>query len=212
MVSLSHKSGIVISTLVASLLTGCATNLQRGQEAGMTGDYRAMLENCQMAAKEKNPNPLAFKCIGDAQLKLGDRDAAEAAYLTYLDQKPDDTDLRSQLVEIYITDGRYQAAQKHAELILQFDPASYQANYYMGEIHRVNGLCDLSKQSYERALEINPNYYVAQTGLNKLQEVCPPEPEPEAPKPVKTQTPPKPKVKTEKVFKGGGKALDESQW
>ena len=205
MVKITRRSGIILSLAAAGLLAGCATNLQRGQEAGRAGDYQAMLQHCQMAAKEKNPNPQAFRCIGDAQMRLGNRGKAETAYLTYLDNIPDDTDVRLQLVEMYMESGRYPAAQTHVEKVLQFDPSSYRAHYLLGEIHRTNKLCASAEDAYERALEINPGYFQAKAGLEKVDEICPPV------KPPRTVVKP-PVVKKEKVFKGGGKALKESEW
>ncbi len=196
--------GIFVSLVAAGMLAGCATNLQLGEQAGRAGDYKKMLEHCRMAAKEANPDPQAQKCIGDAQAKLGNRTAAEAAYLTYLDSIPDDTDVRMTLVKMYFDDGRYNAAQTHVEKVLQFDPANYEAHYLLGEIHRTNALCDSAKASYYRALEIHPDYFAADAGLEKLEKVCKPEP-----KPKKVY---RPKVKKEKVFQGGGKALREGQW
>jgi len=198
--------GIFVSLVAAGMLAGCATNLQLGEQAGRAGDYKKMLEHCRMAAKETNPDPMAQKCIGDAQARLGNRAAAESAYLTYLDNVPDDTDVRMTLVKMYFDDGRYNAAQTHVEKVLQYDPAAYEAHYLLGEIHRTNALCDSARASYERALEINPDYFAAEAGLEKLEKICKPEP-----KPVKKKVY-TPKVKKQKVFQGGGGAIREGQW
>ncbi len=194
--------GIFVSLVAAGVLAGCATNLQLGEQAGRAGDYKKMLEHCQMAAKEANPDPLAQKCIGDAQVKLGNRTAAKNAYQTYLDGIPDDTNVRMTLAKMYFDDGNYNAAQTHAEKTLKFDPAAYEAHYLLGEIHRTNALCDSARSAYDRALEINPEYFAAKAGLEKLEKIC---------KPKKKQSSP-PKVKKEKVFQGGGAAIREGQW
>lgn len=203
MEKMTRRSGIAISLIATFLLAGCATNLQRGEEAGRIGDYRAMLQHCEMAAKEKNPDPTAFRCIGDAQMQLGNRSAAEAAYLTYLNSVPNDSGVRLGLAKIYMDSGRIQAAQTQVEQALQYDPTNYEAHYFLGEIHRTNKSCAPAQMAYDRALEINPDFYQAKAGLEKLDQICPKKPKP---------APVQPAVKKEKVFKGGGKALKEGEW
>ncbi|MBT8419501.1 MAG: hypothetical protein KJO08_01425, partial [Gammaproteobacteria bacterium] len=107
-------------------LTACVTtNIQLAQEQERAGNYQAMLTYCKQAAQEPNPDSWAFLCQGDANMRLGDRQAAETAYLTFLDRMPNDVDARLKLIDIYMSDGRFAAAQQHVEEVLKFDQASY---------------------------------------------------------------------------------------
>ncbi len=184
------------------MMTGCASNLQRGEKAGLSGDYSAMLEYCKMAAKESTPNPAAFRCIGDAYFHLGKRSKAIDSYLTYLKYVPNDNVVRMQLVRMYFEDGNYMATQVQAEKVLQVDPTNYEAYFYLGEINRINGLCNASRQAYERSLQLNPNYSLARTGLEKLETMD------KCKKKKKVYK----KIKRHKVFHGGGKALREGEF
>ena len=195
---------LAVAFLSAGLLAGCVSNLQRGLDAGRSGDYQTMLKACEMAAKESNADPEAFKCIGDAQMRLGNRSAAETAYLTYLDHVSDSVEVRLILANMYLADGRLAAAQKQAEEAVKYDPSAYEGYYYLGEIHRTNGACEASRSAYKRALEIYPNYDAAKAGLEKLDKVCPPK--------KKKKVRVRPRVKHEKILRGGGKALREGEW
>jgi len=193
-----------LALLAGFMLAGCApSNLQMGLDAERAGNYQAMLTHCRNAAEEPNPDPRALLCMGDAYMRLGDRRSAESTYLTYLERMPNDVDARMKVIDIYMDDGRHLAAQSQIEELLHYDPANYKAFFYLGEIHRLNNVCDAAVDAYHRSLDINPAYSPAIAGLEKVQrEVCPPEPAP----------PPRPRVKKEKVFQGGGKALPEGSW
>ena len=43
-----------------------------------------MRKHCYKASQQPNADPLAFKCLAEAQLNLGQRQEAEESYLTYL--------------------------------------------------------------------------------------------------------------------------------
>ncbi|RMD70127.1 MAG: hypothetical protein D6819_05090 [Gammaproteobacteria bacterium] len=187
-------------------LASCASNLQMGLDAGRAGNYQAMLTYCKAASEEPNPSPEVFECIGDAHLRLGHRKEAEQAYLTYLDLVPNDTRVRKKLIQLYMSDGRHQAAQPQVETLLQLDPGDPEGYYWMGEIHRLNGICKASVEAYKKALSIRPDYFAAKAGLEKVEkEVCGRETKPK-PKPKK------PRVIKEKTFRGGGAVIKEGQW
>ncbi len=192
-----YRSGLAITLVTAALVTGCATNLQRGEQAEAAGDYKMMLQHCQMATEEKNPPPLAFKCIGNAQVHLGNRSAARSAYVTYLSKIPDDVDARLTLAKLYIDQGSNEAAQSQLEKLLTFDSANYEAYYLLGEIYRVAVLCKNARASYARTLEIKPDYFAAKAGQERLEKACSS----------------KPKKRTERNDSSGrGIVLPEGRW
>ena len=100
------------------------------------------------------------------------KQAIEETYLTYLDQHPDDINTRLKLIAMYMH-GRYKAAQPQIEYLLSLDPDNYMGYYYLGEIYRMNNLCDASVKAYAQALVFNPNYLPARVGLEKMKkDIC----------------------------------------
>lgn len=207
------------------LITACAVNhLDEGLSAGKAGDYAEMQEQCLAATKLPNPDPEAFRCLGEAQLNLGQRQPAEASLLTYLTQVPDDKVVRFTVIHLYFNNGNYSAAQAHLDQVLNQQPENLDALYLLGELHRLSGRCDAALMAYDKALAININFQAAQVAKAKTQnEVCgfaetgnsvdaepEPEPEPEKPElPAPVKKKPNPQHKN---LKAGGTLLDESAW
>nr|HIL74387.1 tetratricopeptide repeat protein [Rhodospirillales bacterium] len=193
------------------ILTGCSVNhLGEGLTAGRNRDYTAMRKHCLKASQQPNSDPLAFKCLGEAQLNLGQRQMAEESFLTYLARIPNDLEVRFAIINLYFSMGRYSAAQGHLETILNIQPGHVEALFRLGESHRLTNNCDGALLAYDKALQINPGYgdaFVAKTKAEK--EICEIE---ENKVVIKPSPKPKPKVTTHKKFQAGGAAIDESDW
>jgi predicted Zn-dependent protease len=161
-------------------LAGCVTSpvnhLELAHDAERAGNFEVMVSHCRAAAQERDPDPWAFKCIGDGEMRAGNRQGAEVAYLSYLDKQPGDIAVRLKLVEIILAArglDRPADAKPHVEKVLSADPNNAQAYYYLGEINRLSGLCVPSMKAYKRAIEIDPGYREAKNGLQKTkQEIC----------------------------------------
>jgi tetratricopeptide (TPR) repeat protein len=198
-------------------ISGCAVNhLGEGLSAGRNKDYSEMLKHCSKASQQANADSLSFKCKGEAQLNLGQRQEAEESYLTYLGRVPNDLDARFAIINLYFSMGRYSAAQGHLETVLSIQPGHLQGLYFLGETHRLTNNCDAALLAYNKALQINPNYGVADIARSKAEEeICEPKEveldilplfEPEAiPRP-------KPKIIKKKKIQGGGAVLEEGDW
>lgn len=202
---------LVCTLMICIGIQGCAgkrlNHMDEANKAENSGRYADMLKHCQKVIEEAYPPPQAFKCIGDAQLKLGRRQEAESAYLTYLDKMPGDKEVRFELIELYMVDGRHPNALPHVEKILSTAPGNVDALVLLGQIHRLQGHCQDAKDAYKQALEISPHNSDAKAGMNQLQPKC------KDAKHTATikKSKPKPVVK-QQTFQGGGKALDESEW
>lgn len=197
------------AVLTFFLMTGCAANhLGEGLSAGRNKDYAAMLEHCSEAAKQVNANPLAFKCLGEAQLNLGRQQLAEEAYLTYLSRVPDDLEARFAVINIDFNSGRYAAAQAQLETVLDAQPGNLEALLLLGESHRFRGHCDAALSAYDKALQIVPDYQAAAIAKTKAEkEICTVTEKKKTAKPVTV-----PKIGKHKKFQAGGAALKESDW
>lgn len=162
------------------MLAGCAissvNHLELAREAERAGNFEVMVSHCKAAAQERDPDPWAFKCIGDGEMHAGNHQAAEIAYLSYLDKQPGDIAVRLKLIELILAArglDRPADAKPHVEKVLSADPNNAQAYYYLGEINRLSGLCVPSMKAYKRAIELDPGYREAKNGLQKTkQEIC----------------------------------------
>ena len=202
------KQHTFLSALTVFLMTGCAVNhLNEGLSAGQHQDYAVMLKHCSAATQQANADPLAFKCLGDAQLNLGHQELAEEAYLAYLNRRPDALDTRFAVINIAFNSGRYAAAQAQLEAVLNSQPGNLEALYLLGESHRFLGHCDAALLAYDKALQIDPNYQAPLLAKTKAErEIC-------AVVKRKTNKPkPKRKIVKHKKFQAGGAALQESDW
>ena len=196
---------LVIATSV--VITGCSVNhLGEGLNASRSRDYTAMRKHCYKASQQANADPLAFKCLGEAELNLGNRQNAEEAYLTYLARVPNDIEARFAVINLYFSIGRYSAAQVHLETVLNIQPGNLEGLYLLGESHRLTNNCDAALLAYDKALQINPVYQSALVSKEKAEkEIC---------GIVKKKTYVRPQKKNiiRKKLQAGGAALDESDW
>lgn len=195
------------------IVQGCASkhlnHLDEANKAENNGRYAEMLKHCQKAIEQAYPPPQAFKCIGDAQIKLGHRREAESAYLTYLEKMPADQNVRFDLIDIYMVDGRHANALPHVEKILSASPGNVDALVLLGQIHIAQGHCNDAKDAYKQALDISPYHSDAKAGMNRTEAQCPSK---KRTAKIRKAKPKKKPVVKQQTFQGGGRALDESEW
>ncbi len=190
------------------ILSGCAVNyVNEGILAGRNRDFVAMRDYCFKATQQANADALAFKCLAEAQLNLGQRQLAEEAYLTYLGRIPGDVEARTALANLYFAMGRYPAAQVHLETILNVQPGNIDVLYLLAESHRLTNNCEAALLGYDKVLQISPGLQAAQFSKDKAEkEIC------EQTNKQVVNKPKKYKVIKKKKFEAGGAALDESDW
>lgn len=173
-VTVPFQSSIVGLGLALALgLGGCAaSNLQMARMAEQHGNYEAMLTYCQNAL-EATSSPDARLCMADAQRKLGNYQAAEKAYLAYLNDRPGDTAARLTLVELYLANRQNAKARIQINQVLRYDPREAKAYYYRGELERRKGACRPAVTAYRKALELAPGDELARSGLIRAErELC----------------------------------------
>lgn len=173
-VTVPFQSSIAGLGLALALgLGGCAaSNLQMARMAEQHGNYEAMLTYCQNAL-EATSSPDARLCMADAQRKLGNYQAAEKAYLAYLNDRPGDTAARLTLVELYLANRQNAKARIQINQVLRYDPREAKAYYYRGELERRKGACRPAVTAYRKALDLAPGDALARSGLIRAEsELC----------------------------------------
>lgn len=108
---------------------------------------------------------------------LGKREQAEAeykktveAYKKYLEENRDDAEARYALGQTYANLGQYSEAirqYREATKLKDNDPDIY---YDLGVAHTKLAQYDAAAAAFSKSLEIDPNYYRAQDGLDEAKE------------------------------------------
>lgn len=167
---------LAVSALLGVMLGGCETTqsggtlVQQGFAAGRVGDYQRMLTLCQEAASAQAADPQAFRCLAEAQARLGYRNEAESSYLTYLDRVPGDADARLALAKLLMDNGRYTQAQVQLEKVLTQNPSNVEVLTMLGDVFRLQNLCKPALEYYDRALSLSRNHGPALEGKGKAQQ------------------------------------------
>lgn len=175
--------------------------LDQGLMALRGGDYGRAAAWCRQAANEALAAPEAFACLGDAERALGNRPAAEAAWLAYLDRVPNDLARRHAVARFYLEDGRYPQAQAQLDRVSQMGQATAETFFLLGECFRLQLQCQPAVGNYQQSLRMDPTFVSARDGLERAtREICPRQPAPA----------PRPRVQDR--FTGGGSVLRPGQW
>lgn len=95
----------------------------------------------------------------------GNFDKAEAKYLEFQIEYPQNIDLSFWLGYLYFQKGEYDKARKNIIYYLQMLPANSKAWNLLGLIYKNLGDYNLSNRSYKKAIEISPAYYDAKFNL-----------------------------------------------
>ncbi|BBK33042.1 hypothetical protein EDC65_4335 [Stella humosa] len=211
-----RASGIGFALATALLASACqqdsapqpvfvqtTTALDQGLSALRLNDFARAAAWCRQATAEPNPSPQAFACLGDAEIGMGNRAAAEAAWLAYLDRAPNDLVRRHALARFYMNDGRMPQAQMQLDRVSQMGLATAETFYLVAEIYRVQGQCPPAIGNYQQSLRLDPGYGPSHEGMQRASaEICP-----RQAAPVRRAAP-----QVQDRMTGGGAALRPGQW
>jgi tetratricopeptide (TPR) repeat protein len=109
--------------------------------------------------------------VAENYSRVGDDEEAIKTYKNAVKWSPENMELRLKLVELYQTEGRWQAAFNELERILEKEPKNVQALTMMAENYSEEWLfSDNGKNAWLRVLEIEPQNPVARQQLAHLYE------------------------------------------
>jgi tetratricopeptide (TPR) repeat protein len=126
---------------------------------------------------------------------------AEDSLLNALRYNPGLLRAREALGVLYYTKGDYFQAKRELEQCRAAYSTNPQVYLYLGNIYLAEGNCPVALAMYTRALEIDPTSIPARQGYDEAKRSC-----------GKGPAKPQPQPRIEKSFKGGGKALDPSEF
>ena len=203
-------------TLALFVLSGCTThNTTIIEDTGPTAaqlfddgknlynqsQYDAAINSFNEAVRIDPSYADAHYWAGRSYEKLNNNNGAVSSYKAALDIQPGHADANFYLGVVYFNTYQYTPAEAHLQKSKAVDAANPYSYYYLAEIYKKQGKCKLPKTLYNKALSLKSDLYDAKEGLAYVaKNNCKPK---------------KPAAKKfEKVndFRGGGKALKESEW
>ncbi|NMC48559.1 MAG: tetratricopeptide repeat protein [Desulfovibrio sp.] len=126
---------------------------------------------------------------------------AEDSLVTALRYNPGLVRAREALGILYYTKGDYFQAKRELEQARVMYSTNAQVYYYLGSIYMSEGNCPTALGLFTRAVELDPSSIPARQALDDAKRRC-----------GKGVSKPAPQPRIEKSFKGGGKALDPSEF
>lgn len=126
---------------------------------------------------------------------------AEDSLATALRYNPGLVRAREALGVLYYSKGDYFQAKRELEQCRAAYSTNPQVYLYLGNIYLSEGNCPAALAMYTRTLELDPTSIPARQGLDEAKRAC-----------GKGPAKPAPQPRIEKSFKGGGKAIDPSEF
>jgi tetratricopeptide (TPR) repeat protein len=102
---------------------------------------------------------------GTAEIRAGDMAAARAAIEAYLEDNPEDRQVRYLLGLTYEREGDLEGALLVYQDMVEEDPGEFEAYFRIGEIHRRQGALEAAAGSYQASLDANPDFTAARLAL-----------------------------------------------
>jgi tetratricopeptide (TPR) repeat protein len=131
------------------------------------GEYDRSIEFL-LKASQTNPSDLLYFALAQTYYQTGDKTAAEE-YFDRAVNKSSDASLiqkaRALLGNIYLQEKEYLKAEAQYLKIVEMNPQSADANFYLGEIYFNMGDPIKARASWRRAIRIDPNHFGAKTRL-----------------------------------------------
>ena len=137
--------------------------------------FEKALENAKKAVGLKPERSPAYGILGDAYLKLGDKQKAQEAYEKMLVIKPN-IDSYSRIANLKFEQSRYEDAVKYMEMAYEWgvknsgtpDENLAWAQFMIGSYFLDTGNPGKAEKYFKRSLEIFDNYYLAIEHLAEL--------------------------------------------
>jgi tetratricopeptide (TPR) repeat protein len=131
------------------------------------GDFDKSIVNL-LKANERNPSDLLYLVLAQTYYQTGDKVAAEEYFDRAINKSSDSALIqkaRSFLGDMYLQSREYLRAEAQYLKIIEMNPQSADAHFYLGEIYYNMGDPIKARASWRRAIWIDPNHFGARTRL-----------------------------------------------
>src|SRR5829696_740236 len=132
-----------------------------------TGHKTEALAELQLIAKSDAFDPTGFYNLGNSFARLGDSEAAIAAYRTAIEQRKGRySRAYNNLGVVLLRAGRWDDADDALLSALKLESFRYaEASYNLGRVYAARGQNDLAAREWRRALAVNPEHDAAAQAL-----------------------------------------------
>jgi Flp pilus assembly protein TadD len=146
-----------------------AAHLRSVEPAVERGDHRAIAAALDAALRAHPRNLEARRLMGEAQLVLGDRDAAEHHLREALAISSRDPAANASLGLLCLTQGRLPEAIEHYRLAIAGEPNDPELWNNLGAALGQDGDLEDAARHFQRAVELNPAHADARRNLERTR-------------------------------------------
>jgi len=141
--------------------------LKLADELIATGHKSEALQELQLVANSGVFDPIAFYNLGNAFARLGESEAAIAAYRKAIDQRKGQySRAYNNLGVVLLRLGRWDEAYDALISALKIEAFRYaEASYNLGRVYEARGQSDLAAREWRRALAVDPHHEAAAQAL-----------------------------------------------
>jgi len=141
--------------------------LKLADELIATGHKSEALQELQLVANSGVFDPIAFYNLGNAFARLGESEAAIAAYHKAIDQRKGQySRAYNNLGVVLLRLGRWDEAYDALISALKIEAFRYaEASYNLGRVYEARGQSDLAAREWHRALAVDPHHEAAAQAL-----------------------------------------------
>jgi len=141
--------------------------LKLADELIATGQKSEALQELQLVANSGVFDPIAFYNLGNAFARLGESEAAIAAYRKAIDQRKGQySRAYNNLGVVLLRIGRWDEAYDALISALKIEALRYaEASYNLGRVYEARGQSDLAAREWRRALAVDPHHEAAAQAL-----------------------------------------------
>lgn len=136
-----------------------------------TGHKTEALAELQLVARSDSFDPIGFFNLGNAFARLGESEAAMAAYRTAIEQRKGRySRAYNNLGVLLLRAGRWDEAYDALVSALKLEGFRYaEASYNLGRLYAARGQNDLAAREWRRALAVNPEHDAAAQALANVR-------------------------------------------
>jgi len=131
-------------------------NLNKGIALYLEKNYTEAIESLEIAVKENPESPVANQLLGLSYFQVGNFNESVTYLETAKKLDPGIKDIQLDLGNSYLKLNKYSEAEKELGEYIRNNPGSGIGNYYMGYTQLLNGSYNESIDSFNSAMELNP--------------------------------------------------------
>jgi len=202
---------ILFVCLCLALAAGCAKKAppeptaQEYFDSGMRyynqENYSMALSEFEMAVAKSPSFVEAHYYLGASALRLNMLERARRAFTDVLNLNPNHVKAREALGILYYLTNDFNEAKRHLEAARNLNSINVEVYFYLGKIYMMEKRCPEAIEVFQKGVMVDSTFLPIKTELENAKKLC-----------GKGSGPKQPPVIHEKKFRGGGMAIDPSDF